>query len=326
MGHSDAIAKHRVKNTKLKDYLQLTKPSLNIMVVFSSVISYLLAPKVVAYDWLMIVLLFIGGFLVTGSANAINQTVEKDTDAIMKRTAKRPVASGRMSVSEGWAFAIVTGIIGVFILGYFFNWLCASLAAFSLFLYAFIYTPLKKVNAIAVLVGAFPGALPCLIGWAAGNDAIFENGHGWKDYGGWVLFAIQFLWQFPHFWAIAWIAHKDYSGAGFKLLPTEKGPTKFTALQTIIYALLLVPVCSLPYLIELSGMTSLMVVTLANVFLITQCVRLYIQMDVKAARRVMFSSYIYLPIVLLALLADKIPFATGAGISGLLHMVHTLIA
>jgi protoheme IX farnesyltransferase len=306
MGHSDAIANNRVKNSKLKDYLQLTKPSLSIMVVFSSVVSYLLAPRVVEYDWLMILLLFVGGFLVTGSANAINQTVEKDTDALMKRTAKRPVASGRMTVSEGWAFAIITGVLGCFILGYFFNWLSAGLAAFSLFLYAFIYTPLKKVNAIAVLIGAFPGALPCLIGWAAGNDALFENGHGWKDYGGWILFAIQFLWQFPHFWAIAWIAHKDYSGAGFKLLPAEKGPTKFTALQTIIYALLLVPVCSLPYLIQLSGMTSLIVVSLANVFLIIQCIRLYNQMDAKAARRVMFSSYIYLPIVLLALLADKL--------------------
>ena len=118
------------------------------------------------------------------------------------------------------------------------------------------------MNAIAVLVGAFPGALPCLIGWAAGNDSIFENGHGWKDYGGWALFAIQFLWQFPHFWAIAWIAHKDYSNAGFKLLPTEQGPTKKTALQTIIYALLLFPVCTIPYQIRLCGVTSLIVVVI----------------------------------------------------------------
>jgi protoheme IX farnesyltransferase len=169
-----------------------------------------------------------------------------------------------------------------------------------------VYTPLKKVNAIAVLVGAFPGALPCLIGWAAGNDALFKNGHGYKDYGGWILFAIQFLWQFPHFWAIAWIAHGDYSRAGFKLLPADKGPTKFTALQTVIYALLLIPVCVAPFLIGLTGIVSLIVVMLANVFLLVQCFRLYFSMDVKAARRVMFSSYIYLPIVLLALLADKL--------------------
>ncbi len=310
MGHSDQLA-NNAKNSKLKDYLQLTKPSLNIMVVFSSVISYLMAPKVVEYDWLMIALLFIGGFLVTGSANAINQAVEKDTDAVMKRTSKRPVAAGRMSVSEAWAFAVVTGLVGCFILGYFFNPLSAGLAAFSLFLYAFIYTPLKKVNAIAVLIGAFPGALPCLIGWAAGNDSVFENGHGWKDYGGWALFGLQFLWQFPHFWAIAWIAHKDYSTAGFKLLPAEKGPTKFTALQTIIYALLLIPVSILPYIIGLTsfqgakGIICLVLVLVSDLFLVWQCIRLYVQMDAKAARRVMFSSYIYLPIVLLALLAAK---------------------
>lgn len=310
MGHSDAAING--KSNKLRDYLQLTKPSLNIMVVFSSVICYQMAPKIVETDWWMILLLFIGGFLVTGSANAMNMAVEKDTDAVMKRTAKRPVASGRMSVSEAWAFAIIAGAIGVFILGYFFNWLAAGLAAFSLFLYAFIYTPLKKINAIAVLVGAFPGALPCLIGWAAGNDAIFESGHGWKDYGGWVLFGIQFLWQFPHFWAIAWVAHKDYSTAGFKLLPAEKGPTKFTAMQSIVYAVLMVPVCILPYIIHLTeyksktGTIGFGLVIVANIFLIGQCVRLYREMNVKAARRVMFSSYIYLPVVLLALLASKI--------------------
>jgi heme o synthase len=309
MGHSDAVVSG--KSNKLRDYFQLTKPSLNIMVGFSSVICYQMAPGIVQTEWWLILLLFVGGFLITGSANAINMAVEKDTDARMKRTAKRPVASGRMSVSEAWAFAIITGAIGIFILGYFFNWLSAGLAAFSLFLYAFIYTPLKKVNAIAVLVGAFPGALPCLIGWAAGNDAIFENGHGWKDYGGWVLFAIQFLWQFPHFWAIAWVAHKDYSSVGFKLLPAEKGPTKFTAMQSIVYAVLMLPVCILPYIIQLTqyrsiaGMISFAIVILANIFLVGQCVRLYREMDVKAARRVMFSSYIYLPVVLLALLASK---------------------
>ena len=155
---------------KFKEYIMLMKPSLSIMVVFSSVISYLLAPKVVEYNWTMILLLFVGGMLVTGSANAINQVVEKDTDAQMKRTSTRPVAAGKLSVREGWAFAIITGIVGVWILGHYFNWMAAGLAAFSLFLYAFIYTPLKKVNSIAVLMGAVPGALPCLIGWVAGDD------------------------------------------------------------------------------------------------------------------------------------------------------------
>ena len=288
---------------KIKDYLQLVKLSLSIMVVFSSVISYLLAPLIVKYDWGMIFLLFAGGMLVTGSANAINQVVEKDTDALMKRTAKRPVASGRMSVAEGWAFAIITGALGVFILGNYFNWLAAGLAAFSLFLYAFIYTPLKKVGSIAVLMGAVPGALPCLIGWAAGDEKL--------SIGGWILFAIQFFWQFPHFWAIAWVAHKDYSSVGFKLLPSDEGPTKFTAMQTIAYSLLLVPVTLAPYFIgmcdysDVRGIISLGLVIVANIFMIMRCVTLYRRMDVKSARNVMFGSYMYLPVVLLALLMSK---------------------
>ena len=312
MEYADQKANNKQTSNKLKDYLLLIKPSLSIMVVFSSVISYLLAPNVVEYNWLMIVLLFIGGMLVTGGANAINQVVEKDTDALMKRTLSRPVAAGRMSVSEGWTFAVVCGLAGVFILGYFFNWLSASLAAFSMFLYGFVYTPLKKVNAISVFVGAFPGALPCLIGWVAGTNLFMPyeemvvNGKVYSNVGGWILFGLQFLWQFPHFWAIAWVAHGDYAKAGFKLLPSEKGPTKFTALQTIIYSMLLLPVGVLPYLVGMSGKISLVIVIIMNLFLLIQCIRLYQQNDAKAARRVMFSSYLHLPVVLLALLGDKL--------------------
>jgi len=289
---------------KIKDYLILIKPSLSIMVVFSSVVAYLLAPKVVEFDWTMILLLFAGGMLVTGSANAINQVVEKDTDAQMKRTAKRPVAAGRMTESEGWLFAVVTGLAGGFILGYFFNWLTAGLALLSWFLYAFIYTPLKKINSIAVLVGAVPGALPCLIGWAAGNDKLSA--------GGWILFAFQFFWQFPHFWAIAWVAHRDYSSVGFKLLPADQGPTKFTAIQTIAYSLVLVPVTLLPFY---SGMCSygdtvgkiaIGMIIVANLFMISRCIRLYQKMDVPSARRVMFGSYMYLPVICFALLLSKV--------------------
>jgi len=294
----DTYKSERILINKLKDYSQLIKPSLSIMVVFSSVISYLLAPKVVEYDWKMIALLFVAGLLVSGSANAINQVVEKDTDAMMKRTARRPVAAGRMTTAEGWAFAIITGFVGVAMLGNFFNWLSAGIALCSLFLYAFIYTPLKKVSSISVLVGAVPGALPCLIGWAAGNDTL--------SLGGWILFLLQFMWQFPHFWAIAWIAYKDYAKAGFKLLPSDLGPTKYTAIQTIIYSLLLVPVGVIPYFIGMSGSISLTIVAVANIFMVWRCVQLYRNMDVPSARRVMFSSYIYLPVVLLALLADKL--------------------
>jgi len=297
---------------RIKDYLQLVKLSLSIMVVFSSVISFMLTRGFEDYEnkWWKILLLFAGGMLVTGSANAINQVVEKDTDALMKRTGQRPIASGRMSVQEGWIFAIVTGVLGVFILGSSFNMLAAGLAAFSLFLYAFIYTPLKKVSSIAVLVGAVPGALPCLIGWTAGEGEL--------SLGGWVLFGIQFRWQFPHFWAIAWVAHKDYSSVGFKLLPADKGPTKFTALQAVIYSLLLVPVTMLPYFVggreftamcsydDVRGMISIVLIVAANVFMIMRCVKLYRKMDAGSARKVMFGSYMYLPVVLLALLMSKI--------------------
>jgi len=274
------------------------------MVVFSSVVAYLLAPKVVEYAWAMILLLFAGGMLVTGSANAINQVVEKDTDAKMKRTAKRPVAAGRMTEAEGWVFAVVTGLAGVFILGYFFNWLTAGLALLSWFLYAFIYTPLKKINSIAVLVGAVPGALPCLIGWAAGNDKLSA--------GGWILFAFQFFWQFPHFWAIAWVAHRDYSSVGFKLLPADQGPTKFTAIQTIAYSLVLVPVTLLPFYNGMCsygdtvGKIAIGMIIAANLFMISRCIRLYQKMDVPSARRVMFGSYMYLPVICFALLLSKV--------------------
>ena len=282
---------------KVKDYFQLIKFTLSFTVVFTCVICYLLAPGI-TYNLKMVILLFVAGMLVTGSANAINQAVEKDTDALMKRTGKRPVASGRMSQQEAYTFALIAGLLGVLMMWQFFNVQSALLSAFSLFLYAFIYTPLKKVNSIAVLVGAFPGALPCLIGWVAGT--------GEFNAGGWILFGVQFLWQFPHFWAIAWVAHEDYSKAGFKLLPSDKGPTKFTAMQTIMYSTLMLPIGVLPYYYNLSGIVSLWILMVCNIVMIAFSIRLFIKMDVPSARRVMFNSYFYLAIVFIALLADKV--------------------
>ena len=287
---------------KVKDYFQLVKFTLSFTVVFSCVICYLLAPNITignAHTLWMVLVLFTAGMLVTGSANAINQAVEKDTDALMKRTSTRPIASGRMTVNQGYTFAIITGAIGIVMMAYFFNSKAAVISLLSLFIYGFIYTPLKKINAVAVLIGALPGALPCLIGWVAATNE-------WSDAGGWIMFTIQFLWQFPHFWAIAWVAHADYNKAGFKLLPSQHGPTKFTALQAIMYALVMIPIGMLPYIYHISGYWSMWIVLAANIFMVIQCVKLYMQMDVKAARRVMFSSYIYLPIILLALLANKL--------------------
>jgi protoheme IX farnesyltransferase len=280
----------------IKDYGQLMKFTLSFTVVFTCVICFQLAPKM-GFDWLNILLLTFAGLCITGSANAINQAVEKDTDAQMKRTSNRPVAAGRLTQNQAYTFAIITGVLGVGLMLYF-NIASALLSAFSLFLYAFIYTPLKKINSIAVLVGAFPGAIPCLIGWVAATNEFSA--------GGWILLLIQFLWQFPHFWAIAWVSHADYSRVGFKLLPAKEGPTRFTALQCIMYAVLMIPIGLLPYYLNLTGQISMWVLLVANIFMVVQCVRLYQNMGVPAARRVMFSSYIYLPIVYLALLADKL--------------------
>jgi heme o synthase len=216
----------------------------------------------------------------------------------MKRTAGRPVAAGRMAVQEATFFALLTGSGGVLMMWLCFNWQSALLGLFSLLLYAFVYTPLKKINSISVLVGAFPGALPCLIGWVAGAGAFTA--------GGWILFAIQFLWQFPHFWAIAWVAHKDYERAGFKLLPGTEGPTKFTALQSVIYSMIMIPVGLLPFYFHISGGIALWIVMVCNFSMVALSIMLFIKMNVPAARRVMFGSYFYLMIVLLALLFDKI--------------------
>ncbi len=284
--------------SKVKDYFLLIKFTLSFLVVFTTVISYLLAPNVVEFDLPKVLLLFFAGMLVTGGANAINQTLEKNTDALMKRTSKRPVAAGRMQPTEGYMFAAVCGIGGTLILGFFFNWSSALLALFSLVLYGFVYTPLKKVNSIAVLVGAFPGALPCLIGWVAATNEFSA--------GGWILFAIQFLWQFPHFWAIAWLAHEDYTRAGFKLLPSDKGPTKFTAIQGIIYSMLMVPIGLMPYFFKMSGVVSMWIILLCNLIMVALSINLFYKMDKKSARFVMFGSYFYIMFVFISLYANKL--------------------
>ena len=287
--------------SKVKDYFQLIKFTLSFMVVFSTVVSFLIAPYEHVYTrhpLLSVLLLFVAGLFITGSANTINQVLEKDTDAMMLRTAKRPIASGRMSVKEGYIFAFITGFLGFAMMWYFFNFNSALVGLASLFIYGFVYTPLKKVNSIAVLVGAIPGALPCLIGWVAATDN-FETG-------GWILFAVQFIWQFPHFWAIAWLAHEDYSKAGFKLLPSDKGPNKFTAVQTIMYSAMMIPIGILPFVYGLCGITSMWILLGCNFWMLYMSVLLFLKMDKASARKVMFSSYFYLMIVFLSLWADKI--------------------
>ncbi len=289
--------------SRARDYNQLLKPNLSGMVVFSSVIGYLMAPEIHFHwtdmrMWQQIVTLFIGGMLVTGGANTINQILERESDKLMQRTKSRPMPDGRMDKVEAWIFAGLTGIGGALLLSYYFNVQAGILSFISLLLYAFVYTPMKKVHPVAVLIGAIPGALPPLIGWVAATGSF--------SIGGWVLFLLQFFWQFPHFWAIAYVAFDDYNRAGIRMLPTREKETRFTGLQCMFYSLVLIPMAVVPRMIGLTGNYGMWLCLLCGIMYFAASVMFYRQNDHKSARRVMFASFIYLPVILLALICDKI--------------------
>jgi protoheme IX farnesyltransferase len=288
---------------RARDYNQLLKPNLSGMVVFSSVIGYLMAPNIhfVWNSWAVwehIIVLFTGGMLVTGGANTINQILERESDSLMSRTRTRPMPDGRMGHVEAWIFAAFTGISGALILSYFFNPAAGALSFLSLLLYAFVYTPMKKVHPVAVLIGAIPGALPPLIGWVAAT--------GTFGVGGWVLFSLQFFWQFPHFWAIAWVAFDDYNKAGIRMLPTRERETRFTGIQCMLYSLVLIPLATVPRFIGLSGSVAMWVCMTCGLLYFMASVVFYLKNNHASARRVMFASFIYLPSILLALVIDKL--------------------
>jgi len=285
--------------SKAKSFIKLTKFTLSALVVFSAIVTFFTVAE--THNWKQVLAICLGGFLVTAAANGFNQIIEKDLDKLMHRTKLRPIPTGNLTVNQAFVICAIFGIIGTIMLWVFTNPLSGIIGFVSIILYALVYTPLKRVTPFSVFIGAIPGALPTLIGAIAATD-----GFGHISFFAILLFCIQFFWQFPHFWAIAWVAHADYNRAGFKLLPSKQGPTKFTALQAIMYALVMIPIGMLPYIYHVSGYWSMWIVLTANIFMVIQCVRLYIQMDVKAARRVMFSSYVYLPIILLALLANKL--------------------
>ena len=282
---------------KLRDYNQLVKFRLTFTVVLSSVLGFLLGSAGVI-DYSNLMALILGGFLVVASSNGINQIIEKDFDKLMTRTANRPIAQERMSILEAGVFCAVTGIVGVSILGLYLNTYAALLGFGSLMSYAFIYTPLKRVSSLAVLVGAFPGAIPPLLGWVAASGSFSTVAI--------VLFLIQFFWQFPHFWAIAWILDDDYKKAGYRLLPTVGGRDKASAMQIIIYSAILIPLGLLPYFMGLSGVVSLIIIAIGSVALTALAVKLYNSLSIKDAKRLMFASIIYNPLVLISLLIDKI--------------------
>lgn len=285
-----------VLSAKAADFAQLVKMRLTLLVLFSAVAGYFLGAEI--FSWEKLFFLVIGGFLVTGSSNAFNQIIEKDTDKLMSRTANRPLPTGRMSVAEAFAMAALMGISGVLILWFFLNPLSGLLGSLALLMYVAIYTPLKKISSIAVFVGAFPGAIPPMLGWIAATGKFgVEPG---------VLFAIQFIWQFIHFWALAWKLNDDYAKAGFRLLPSKSGKTKASAFQILAYSLFLIPAGLLPVLFHISGYFSASVAVIAAIFVIVKAIKFYNSCDDKDALKLMLAAYLYLPVVLLAYVFDKI--------------------
>jgi protoheme IX farnesyltransferase len=283
---------------KAKQYNMLLKFRLSALVVFSGAFGYFLAPSQGATNWLAFAAFALGSFLVTGAANTINQIIEKETDKLMNRTANRPLPTSKLSVSEATTFAIVLGLAGAVLIATSTNVFAASLSLFSLILYGFVYTPLKPKTPFAVLVGAFPGALPPLIGWVAmtGNISVEAM----------AIFSIQFIWQFPHFWAIAWVADEDYSKAGFKLLPSEGGKNFNSAFQIMIYTMFLIPLGLLPARFGIVGIGAGIVATICAILFLFQTFYLLREGTVKSAKMLMFGSFLYLPIVQIAYLIGKL--------------------
>ncbi|MCB0507174.1 MAG: heme o synthase [Bacteroidetes bacterium] len=277
----------------------LTKFRLSTLVVFSAVMAYLLAiPSTLDVNFINVLLLSLGGFLVTASSNTFNQILEKDIDKLMSRTQNRPLPSGRMKLIEAYLIAGVSGVAGIIILGVCFNPISGFLGALALISYAFIYTPFKKISPIAVFIGAIPGSMPLLIGWTAATGSI--------GIGGITLFAIQFFWQMPHFWAIAWLLHEDYKKAGYYLLPTSGGKDRTAALQNIPYLVCLVFISALPFALGITGWVSLIIALIAGLVFLIQGIQLSIDVNDKSAKKLMFASFFYIPIVFIAFVIDKI--------------------
>jgi protoheme IX farnesyltransferase len=291
---------------KLKVYVQILKLRLSLLVAFSGAMAFILASYNV--NMLKLSVLILGGIAITGAANIINQIKEVEFDRLMKRTKDRPLPMGFMSIKESAVYSVLLIVFGFALHYLFLNPLTAYLSLASLVLYGFAYTPLKRVGPIAVFVGAIPGALPPLIGWVACTGEIvgYNSLTGTLEFTGLILFGIQFIWQFPHFWAIAWVGDEDYRNAGFRLLPNRGEKNITTAFNIMTYALFLIPLSLLPHYFGVTGKTSAIVVTLAGLVFLYQTIILMKTCDQSAAKKMMFGSFIYLPIVQVAYVLDKI--------------------
>jgi len=281
---------------KARAYWELLKFRLSFLVAFSCAFGYVLASSQV--NWVALAMLFLGGFLLSGSSVIINQIIEKDLDSLMTRTRNRPLPTYRVSVNEATSVAVFCLLAGVSILMIYTNVLTTILSVVSMILYGFVYTPLKRVGPVAVFVGAIPGALPPLLGWVAATGSISHEAL--------IIFGIQFIWQFPHFWAIAWVSDDDYKKAGFKLLPSGGKKDLNTAVQIMIYTMFLIPLGLLPATFGITGLNSAIVVTVCGVLFFAQTFSLMRSGDRKSALKIMFGSFLYLPIVQIAYLLDKV--------------------
>jgi protoheme IX farnesyltransferase len=283
--------------TLVSDLVELTKPRITLMVVVTAGIGMLLAASG-GLPIELIVHTLLGTALLSAGSSALNQVLERDLDALMERTADRPLPAGRMSADAGLLFGVGLAIVGLLELAVGVNLLTALLGAVALAGYIFVYTPLKRFSSLATLVGAIPGAIPPLMGWAAVDNSI--------GVGGWVLFGILFLWQLPHFLAIAWLCREDYARAGFPMLPVIEPNGRSTARQMILYGAALLPVSLLPTILGLTGPTYFLGTLALGCFFLGFCVAFSLSFSRQAARRVLLISVLYLPAVLVVMVLDRV--------------------
>jgi heme o synthase len=295
-GHINNQTGFALAGAKAKAFSEMLKLRLSLLVAFSCAFGFVLASSHV--DYFQLVMLFIGGFLLSGASIVVNQIKEREYDKVMTRTMNRPLPTDRVTVQEAAVFGALCFLAALIILYYFTNPLTTGLSVVSMVLYSFVYTPLKRVGPIAVFVGAIPGALPPLLGWTAATGVI--------SYEALIIFGIQFIWQFPHFWAIAWVADDDYKKAGFKLLPSGGSKDINTAIQIMIYTMFLIPFGMLPAAFGITGLYSAIVATFCGVLFFSQTFSLMRSGDRKSALKIMFGSFLYLPIVQIAYLMDKV--------------------
>ena len=280
----------------LKVIFELTKFRLSFLVSFSAVVGYILASDII--NLVDLLSLVISGYFITASSVINNQILEIDYDKIMDRTNKRPLPTKRITVRSALIASICFAVIGLLIMTFWFNPLAALISLSSLLIYSFIYTPLKRYGPIAVFIGAIPGALPPLIGWVAFSGVISIEAI--------IIFSIQFIWQFPHFWAIAWVYHDDYKKVGFKLLPSRGEKNFNTALNIMTYTMFLIPLGLLPTLFGITGVVSGTIAVICAILFLTQTFKLFKDYSRASALRIMFGSFVYLPIVQISYILDKI--------------------